>query len=205
MVMAELTIHGIPFVIQAYSGTIIHQRVFQNLETTITGGGGTIGPDIFGDTRGKISPIRTHTQTIITQEVHYRDSSGREDYFRLTNRNLPLREGQEISLVYVTGESVNRLFFLAIHNLGKKYLIQINYDPITNTIYESKYRLLHSIISIATGVLLGYLCFVAEAILISLLAVIAGHYFTIRILRHIKIRNIEAEVAKKIDPFWENL
>lgn len=202
--MNEVSIMGFPFSIKHYSGTIIHVNASQNIQTTTVGGGGRIGPDIFGETRGEIEPTKTYTQTNVTQEIHYKDSSGKEDYFRLVNRNLPFREGQEIGLVYVFYNNGGQLFFLCIYNLQKKYKIESDYRSIIDTVYKEKYKRIHSFIALAIGAGLCYLSF-PEKPIVGIVLLFMAYFFTKRIFSGIQKAIIKGAVVKQMEPIWEKL
>lgn len=185
--MADITIMGFPFTIKYSTGAIIQLNSYQNSQTRTSGGGGRIYTSVWtGKVEGEIKPIQSHTYTNVTQEVHYRGSAGKEDYFRIVNRNIPFREGQEIELVSVESKDINRILFLGINNLKKKYRVLTNYNSIIDFIYSRKYGITYSLISFVVGMLLALPAFLKSKSFTGIFLVFAGFYLAKRVLSFVQ-------------------
>jgi len=88
--MEDLIIDGQTFEFTVVTGDILSQNKFS--ETHVSGGGG-------GGTHGHSSNISISSQAITKQEFWIKTDDGKEKSIQLSGFDIPLREGQRISIV----------------------------------------------------------------------------------------------------------
>ncbi|MBH2005306.1 MAG: hypothetical protein I8H66_11500 [Sphingobacteriia bacterium] len=205
--MSGIAILEVPFMIEHIFGTIVHINRYHETRTRTSGGGGKIYTSPWtGKVQGEIKPTETHTYTNVTYEIHYKDSTGKEDYFRLANQNLPFREGQMIEIVHLfNNRGINQMLFLGINNLRKKYKIATNYQFIIDAVYNAKYQRIHSIISVVFGAILSLSSFLRNETITGLFILLVGYLVSKRILSFVQKKVIKKKVIEQIEPIWKDL
>jgi len=150
----NIEVKGIAFTTEKISVTIIHAKEQIITKTHISGGGGSVSTGfISGNVSGNIRPVESSNETTITQEIHYSDADGRENFLRLKNHNLPVREGQEIEILRLTGDNYNVPFFFKIRNLNQKFQIG-DINDLIERVYKAKYGNRFRFISLGISLLL---------------------------------------------------
>lgn len=151
----NIEIKGVAFSTENISGTIIHVKEQVITKTHISGGGGSVSTGIIsGNVSGRIRPVESSNETTITQEIHYKYADDGEDYIRLKNHNLPLRDGQEFEFLRLMADGgYNEVIFLKIINLNRKFQIGDTNDLIER-VYKAKYGNRFRFISLGISALL---------------------------------------------------
>lgn len=81
------------------SGQVIDSSKHSETHVSSSGGGGYIGPN-----GGIITAPRVHSHTVTKHEFWLRSADGREHAIQLSNVDVPLRAGQDVSLIFATNE-----------------------------------------------------------------------------------------------------
>lgn len=131
----------------------IYEGVLQNLsdqtisDTHISGGGGFVTPTHGGITN-PIHSSTTHTRIIDFWLID--EADGRETSFRLRDIDIPLRDGQQVSIGSIGEKGSNKANILAIknHNAGTTHWVQNPTDLINK--YASVELFHHHFLTTAT-------------------------------------------------------
>jgi hypothetical protein len=75
------------------SGTVLSSRKHSETHVTSTGGGGRAGRN-----GGYVEAPKVRSTVVTRHEFWIRKTDGTEQVFQFTDRNIPLREGQQVSM-----------------------------------------------------------------------------------------------------------
>lgn len=86
-----------------------------------SGGGGHIGS--YG---GTVHSVSINSQNIVHQDIWLQHDSGLETHFRLINKDVPIKEGQLITVVIATNVNNQKSceYVLVNHNSNMKYCLE---------------------------------------------------------------------------------
>lgn len=100
------------------SGTVIGSQKYSETHVHSKGGGGSIGPN-----GGYVSAPTIYSTSHTRHELWLKDEGGQEYPFDLSGKNIPLREGQHVSLIFGrrADKNVEQLVELLNHNSNQRW------------------------------------------------------------------------------------
>jgi hypothetical protein len=109
--LPKLTVDGAVVQLQVFTGVVMELRTRTETRVTSSGGGGAIY-----QATGFVSGTRVSSHVTHHVELFVRDSDGNERSVRLTNVDLPVRNGSRVSTVLGIYEGHNHGYSVGIYN-----------------------------------------------------------------------------------------
>lgn len=102
------------------TGEIMAQNKYSETHVSSSGGGGYVGTH-----GGHISAPSVHSTTVTNHEFWIKTEDGSEESVQLAGRDIPLREGQKITLISagIKGKGEGYYSVLVNHNANKHWFI----------------------------------------------------------------------------------
>lgn len=125
------------------TGEVLSQNKYSETRVSSSGGGGYIGKQ-----GGHVQAPKIQTTIIKKQEFWIKKADGTEESVKLTGYDIPLREGQFITLISATINDAKSTYYTALVNHSAK-----NHHVISNASDLNKYLKLDVISSTPTTIL----------------------------------------------------
>lgn len=114
---------GKELVFWKYTGVVLGNNKYRDNAVNAKRGGGHIGRFVNNDAGyigGNIEAPRITSRTILHQEFWLKTNDGQGFAIELKDSNAPVRDGQELTLIYAgkNGNKYGQLFVLVNHNTG---------------------------------------------------------------------------------------
>lgn len=105
------------FSFQMVTGHVLSDRKFSETRVWSSGGGGYIST--FG---GFVEANEVHSKPVTCHEFWLITAAGAEEYVQITGADIPLREGQKISIIYLREKRASESYHaLLINHNAKKF------------------------------------------------------------------------------------
>jgi hypothetical protein len=114
--MNEIKCGSKSFKFRVVTGHVLSNEKRSETKVWSSGGGGYVGG--YG---GFVEAPQVHSQAVTCQEFWLASESGNEEYVQIQGVDIPLREGQKISIIYLSekGKSASYHALLINHNANK--------------------------------------------------------------------------------------
>lgn len=109
--MSTYTINHREFVIRNLHGTILDHLKYSETHVSSSGGGGHVGR--YG---GHVSAPSVWSESITNQDLWIRDKDGLEHAIQFSDVDIPLRPGQEVSLLMIGEKGGEYAYYVAVTN-----------------------------------------------------------------------------------------
>lgn len=109
--LPELRVDGAVITLQVFTGTVVGSKTWTETRISSSGGGGYI---VKGT--GYVSGTRISSDVTRHDELFVRDELGNERDLRLTNVDLPVRQGSRVSTVLGIYEGHSHGYYVGVYN-----------------------------------------------------------------------------------------
>ena len=109
--MDEFVHEGVTVQFGHVSGTVLSSRKTSETHVSSSGGGGRVGRR-----GGYVAAPKVHSRVVTKHEFWLRKLDGTEQVFQFTNRDIALREGQQVSLLIAARANAKQSWYAELVN-----------------------------------------------------------------------------------------
>lgn len=110
------------------TGEVLSTDKFSETHVSSTGGGGSVGghvhPQHGGQVSGYVAPPVINSTVVTNHEIWIRTADGKENNYNLSGKDIPLRAGQKVTVIYARRkEATDGWTVLFVNHSAGKYWI----------------------------------------------------------------------------------